>query len=119
VLKDKYLLSGKQLVVKHLPSSKVHANLFKGSATKFKAFPLRSQHADRVNKVKSNNFPFTPQSTSVSLIFLVKAKSVEQQDAAFERLTKKERKKRKTLASVGIEYDFPGYSSSLMEVWQA
>ena len=48
---DKYLLAGKQLVVKQLPVAKLHKNMWKGADEKFRIFPLRKQHAERVNKV--------------------------------------------------------------------
>jgi len=88
---DQYLLAGKQLVVKQLPHKQLHAKMWDGANQKFKAYPLRKQHAERVNKTKT----------------------VAAQNAVNERLCKKERKKRKQLAELGIEYDFPGYSSFL------
>jgi len=38
-------------VVKQLPTSKVHKRMFQGAGEKFRSFPMRQQHADRVNKV--------------------------------------------------------------------
>ena len=51
IAQDKYILSGKQLVVKQLPLSKIHPRIWKGSDKKFQAYPMRKQHAERVNKV--------------------------------------------------------------------
>jgi hypothetical protein len=52
-VQDKYIISGKQLVVKQLPQHKIHPRMWKGSDKKFQAFPMREQHAMRVNKVRS------------------------------------------------------------------
>jgi nucleolar protein 15 len=49
---DKYLLAGKQLVVKQLPVSKLHSSMWKGADEKFSTYNFRQQHADRVNKVR-------------------------------------------------------------------
>lgn len=88
---DKYILSGKQLVVKQLPLSKIHPRIWKGSDKKFQAYPMRKQHAERVNKTKT----------------------ASAQKLNNDRLGKSETKKRKKLADLGIEYDFPGYTALL------
>ena len=88
---DKYLLAGKQLVVKQLPTDKVHSRMWKGANEKFSTFPFRKQHAERVNKPKSQ----------------------AAQKVTNERLTKKEGKKRKQLAALGIDFVFPGYAAMM------
>lgn len=88
---DKYLLVGKQLVVKQLRTNQVHARIWKGANQKFRPYPRREQHGARVNKPKSE----------------------EEQQAVNARLVKKEEEKRKQLEALGIDYSFPGYSATL------
>ena len=88
---DNYFLGGKALVVKQLPSSKVHSRMWKGANKEFRKFDLRAHHAERVNRPKT----------------------AAAQAKANRRLLKKETKKREKLKALGIDYDFPGYAAAL------
>ena len=48
---DKYLLAGKQLVVKQLPKSQVHDRIWQGADEVFRKFDWRAQARQQHNKV--------------------------------------------------------------------
>ena len=76
---DNYFLGGKALVVKQLPSSKVHSRMWKGANKEFRKFDLRAHHAERVNRPKT----------------------AAAQAKANRRLLKKETRKREKLKALG------------------
>lgn len=88
---DKYILEGKQLVVKQLKIGQVHPKLWKG--------------ADK---------PFT---VTVKSVLTKKMKIHNKEHTDDERITRtvnllrNEESKRKRLADLGIEYNFPGFAA--------
>jgi nucleolar protein 15 len=88
---DKYILFGRTLVCHVLSPDKVHPLLFKGANKKFRPIPFRLIARKRHNKPKSE----------------------AQKKRIVTRLLKKEEKKRKMLALMGIEYEFPGFRAAV------
>jgi len=88
---DNYIMYGRMLKCKVIPPEKVHPKMFKGAKRIY--FPRRLRHTHK----KMHNKPKTPESSKTNI----------------DRLIKKENKKREKLKLLGIEYDFPGYKSSM------
>ncbi|XP_078454218.1 MKI67 FHA domain-interacting nucleolar phosphoprotein [Lampetra planeri] len=83
---NNYLFYERLLKCEYIPPDKVHEKLFVGANRKF--------HMPTFPAVKRNNRQRTP----------------EQAVRMTKRLLSKEMKKRKKLASCGIDYDFPGFA---------
>ncbi|KAI9104087.1 hypothetical protein DFS34DRAFT_305600 [Phlyctochytrium arcticum] len=85
-----YLLFNHSLICKVLDLTQVHADLWKGANKRFKRLPraLIQRHVHNKEKDKESHEKHT------------------------QSLKKSESVKRKKLAKAGIEYDFPGFSSS-------
>lgn len=84
---DNYLLCGKLLDCKLVDKSQIHPKFWIGAGKKFrKDWRLRLRRQER-NQIKS-----PAQQTVIS-----------------DRLIAREKRKRKRLAELGIDYDFPGY----------
>jgi len=88
---DNYLLFGHKLVCKVVPKDQIHPNTFKGANRKFKRIPFRKLAKE------IHNSPKEP----------------EQVQKTIKRLLKKEKMKRQKIKELGIEYEFPGYSSKV------
>ena len=88
---DKYLLCNKLLVCKVVDAEKLHERVWVGANKKFQQVPWRSiarnQHNGR--------------------------RTAQQQQQRQGNLVRKETKKRKKLAELGIDYDFGGYKELL------
>jgi len=82
-----YLLFGRVLVCKHVPLEKCHPRLWVGCNTKMKVVPTRRIERRRHNKPKKR----------------------QQYEGNVQRLLSAEKAKRKKLAELGIDYEFPGY----------
>lgn len=88
---DNYLLFGKLLKCKLIPSEKVHEELFVGANKVYKPMNTVLVHRQKFNK------PKTPEALA----------------AKHSKLFKAEKQIREKLKAAGIEYDFPGYAKSL------
>lgn len=86
---DGYLLFGHKLVCHVIAKDNVHPALFKGANKKFVKVPWK-----KIERLRHN-----------------KDKEPEQAEKVADRLVKQETKKRQRIASLGIEYDFPGYAA--------
>jgi len=86
---DGYIMFGKSLKCKVIPPEKVHPRTFNGSNKKY--YPKRTRILHR----KLHNTPKT--------------------EKQINKLVSKEKKKREKLQNLGINYDFPGYSSAKNE----
>ncbi|KAI7894117.1 uncharacterized protein EV154DRAFT_459820 [Mucor mucedo] len=87
---DNYLLFGKLLQCKLIPSSKVHENLFVGADKVFKPVNTALMNRQCINKPKT----------------------AEALAAKCAKLISNEASMRKKLVDAGIDYDFPGYNKS-------
>merc|ERR1712043_70323 len=85
-----YLMGEKRLVCHVIPKDKIHPDLFKDSNRIFKKVNFRKIHRNKVNRPKS----------------------AERMQKITKTLLIRERKKRKKLKELGINYDFPGYEAS-------
>ncbi|KAJ3081977.1 hypothetical protein HK102_002001 [Quaeritorhiza haematococci] len=87
---DNYLLYGHLLQCKFIPSENLHASVFVGANRTFRRVPWAKVERLRRSKDKTD----------------------EQKEKQKSKLLSRENKKRKQLEELGIEYEFPGYSSS-------
>mmetsp|Transcript_3903 Transcript_3903/g.6143 ORF Transcript_3903/g.6143 Transcript_3903/m.6143 type:complete len:299 (-) Transcript_3903:189-1085(-) len=85
-----YLMGEKRLVCHVIPKDKIHPDLFKESNRIFKKVNFRKIHRNKVNRPKS----------------------ADRMQKITKTLLIRERKKRKKLKELGINYDFPGYETS-------
>ena len=85
-----YFLAGRRLVCHVVKKANVHEKMFNGSNRKFRPIPWRLIEKQRFNAPKN----------------------AEQQQKVVGALLSKEKKKRKKLQELGIEYDFPGYAAA-------
>eukprot|EP00617_Octactis_speculum_P017518 CAMPEP_0185743916 /NCGR_PEP_ID=MMETSP1174-20130828/1798_1 /TAXON_ID=35687 /ORGANISM="Dictyocha speculum, Strain CCMP1381" /LENGTH=212 /DNA_ID=CAMNT_0028416941 /DNA_START=126 /DNA_END=764 /DNA_ORIENTATION=+ len=88
---DKYIIADRALVVKQLPSHKVHKKMWKGSG-------------ERVPVI--NNI-------AIEVAHHHKSRTIAEKNKVTRGLLANEAKKRKRLADLGVEYDFPGYHACL------
>ena len=97
-----YFLMGERRLVCHIvPQDKIHPDLFKGAKANLaysqaghtSSYRLKILHD---KQRKQTNAP----------------KSVEQLNKITKRLLSREKKKREQLKALGIDYDFPGYTTS-------
>jgi nucleolar protein 15 len=86
-----YFLAGRRLVCHVIKKANVHEKMFNGSNRKFRPIPWRLIEKQRFNAPKN----------------------AEQQAKVVSGLLSKEKKKRKKLEELGIDYDFPGYSAAV------
>uniref|UniRef100_UPI00398F3E58 MKI67 FHA domain-interacting nucleolar phosphoprotein n=1 Tax=Pristiophorus japonicus TaxID=55135 RepID=UPI00398F3E58 len=86
---NNYLFGERLLKCQVFPPEKVHAQLFKGSATTFK------------------------KPTHPAVARYNKKRNLKQQSIMSKRLLEKEGRLRKRLAEKGIDYDFPGFAAVL------
>jgi len=86
---DGYIMFEKSLKCKVIPPEKVHPKTFNGANRRF--FPKRT----RITHRKLHNTPKT--------------------EKQINKLVSKEKKKREKIQNLGINYDFPGYSSAKNE----
>eukprot|EP01130_Rhizamoeba_saxonica_P010894 TRINITY_DN4492_c0_g1_i4.p1 TRINITY_DN4492_c0_g1~~TRINITY_DN4492_c0_g1_i4.p1 ORF type:complete len:249 (+),score=73.26 TRINITY_DN4492_c0_g1_i4:36-782(+) len=84
---DGYIMYERALVCKLIPPEKVHPNLFKGANKKYVPKRTRLEHIAKRNAEKTE----------------------EQKQKSQTRLLKKEERKRRKLAELGIDYEFPGF----------
>jgi len=82
------------LVCEVIAPEKVHPKMFKGANKMYHPAPTRKIAKEKHNK------PMTE----------------ERQQKTSKRLVSKETKKRKRLAELGVEYDFPGYKEASKEL---
>jgi nucleolar protein 15 len=96
-----YFLMGERRLVCHIvPQDKIHPELFRGAkanlahaqAGRRSSESLKILHYDQMKKVNAT-------------------KSVEQLSKITKRLLSRDKKKREQLKSLGIDYDFPGYTA--------
>lgn len=88
-----YLMGEKRLVCHVIPKDKIHPDIFKESHRIFKKVNFRKIHRNKVNRPKS----------------------ADRMQKITKTLLIRERKKRKKLKELGINYDFPGYEASNAE----
>lgn len=88
-----YLLCNHLLDCKVVDPEKLHPQTFVGANRKFRQVPWRSIERDRHNMDRTT----------------------DQQDKRLHRLVKREKKKRKQLEALGVEYEFPGYSEKVLQ----
>ncbi|KAG7392211.1 MKI67 FHA domain-interacting nucleolar phosphoprotein [Phytophthora boehmeriae] len=74
-----------------VPADAVHERMFVGANKTFKALPRQAINRNRVNAEKT----------------------YEQSVANRKRLVSREKEKRKALAALGIDYEFPGYEAQM------
>jgi nucleolar protein 15 len=86
-----YFLAGRRLVCHVVKRDNVHEKMFKGSNRKFRPIPWRLIEKQRHNAPKSE----------------------AQQKKVVGTLLSKEKRKRDKLKELGIDYEFPGYSSAV------
>lgn len=96
-----FLLGERRLVCHVVPQDKIHPNLFSSSkrnllANKIGNSDSRIQYWQNKNREQVNG-----------------TKSADSLKKITERLLNRENAKRKKLAKLGIEYDFPGYAASV------
>ncbi|WFD45354.1 nucleolar protein [Malassezia psittaci] len=84
---NNYLLDGHLLQMAIIPANKVDENIWIGANRQFRKVPT-----DRVERVRRS-----------------RPRTAEQREQVHQRLLQREKKRRAKLASLGIEYDFPGY----------
>ena len=89
-----YFLLEKRLVCHVLPKDKVHELMF----TKPKRVPTKAEKQKKARSEVNN-----------------KQRSVDAMKGITAKLVKREEMKRKKLAELGIEYDFPGYAAGVAE----
>ena len=89
-----YFLLEKRLVCHVLPKDKVHELMF----TKPKRVPTKAEKQKKARSEVNN-----------------KQRSVDAMKGITAKLVKREEMKRKKLAELGIEYDFPGYAAGAPE----
>ena len=89
-----YFLAGRRLVCHVVKKANVHEKMFAGCNRTFRPIPWRLIARQRHNAPKS----------------------IEQQAKVVDGLLSKEKKKRKKLKELGIEYDFPGYNAAAAAV---
>lgn len=92
-----YILEGRHLVCKVVPSERVHERMFAGASRKFRAIPWRTVAKRRHNAKRD------PQRRKTKLAHLMR----------------KDNAKRKRLAELGIDYDFAGYEGVVQSVHDA
>ncbi|TPX64411.1 hypothetical protein SpCBS45565_g05901 [Spizellomyces sp. 'palustris'] len=85
---DNYLLFNHLLRCKFLPEDRIHPETWKGADKKFKVIPRAKLQREKHNKPPSK----------------------ETHDRQVKSLLEKESNKRARLQTLGIDYDFPGYS---------
>lgn len=88
---DNYLLFGKLLKCKLIPSEKVHEKLFVGANKVYKPLNTALTHRQSLNKPKTS----------------------EQLAVKHAKLIKDEQQKREKLKAAGIDYDFPSCANSI------
>lgn len=97
-----YFLKGERRLVCHiLPKEKVHPKLFQGAKRN-----LQLSQSDVTTKERIGYW-YDKEREKVN-----KDRSMEGIQKITKRLLSRERKKRKQLERMGIEYDFPGYAAS-------
>ncbi|KAJ3037096.1 hypothetical protein HDV00_002041 [Rhizophlyctis rosea] len=84
---DNYLMFGHLLRCKFVAEEALHPDTFKGANKRFRVIPHNKIQREKHNKPKTE----------------------AQHASVVERLVKNESNKRKKLADLGIDYDFPGY----------
>jgi nucleolar protein 15 len=90
---DGYYLFDKRLVSHVVPAKKVHEKMFAGANKKFRPIPWRLIARQRHNATKT----------------------MEQEETKVKRLVKREKRKRKKLKELGIDYEFEGYAGQIRE----
>lgn len=88
---DNYMMFGRLLKCKVVSKEKVHPRLWKGSERKFYSIPRQQEEITKHNKEKSK----------------------KEHEKQVENILKKEKRKRKKIKDLGIDYDFPGYASEV------
>jgi nucleolar protein 15 len=88
---DKYMMFGRTLECHLMDKDKVHPETFKNAHRKFHKVPWAKLERERHNQPRG----------------------AKQQDKRVKNLLKKEAKKRKKLAALGIEYTFKGYAGDV------
>mmetsp|Transcript_12710 Transcript_12710/g.23822 ORF Transcript_12710/g.23822 Transcript_12710/m.23822 type:complete len:394 (-) Transcript_12710:2228-3409(-) len=97
-----YFLMGERRLVCHIvPKDKVHPNLFRGAK--------RNLARAKAGILPSEKLKILHDNTRKQVN---EQKSVKQLDKITKRLLNREKKKRELLKTLGIDYDFPGYSAS-------
>lgn len=86
---DNYLLFGHILKCSVVPESKLHEKLWVGANRKFRKIPWAKINRERHNRPKSE----------------------AQLEKSTKRLLKRESKLREKLSTIGMDYDFAGYSA--------
>ncbi|KAL5251458.1 hypothetical protein ACHWQZ_G016977 [Mnemiopsis leidyi] len=84
-----YILCGRLLKCQYIPMSRVHKDTFKGASRPFKKIDWQGRAKAERNKVKTS----------------------EEQQKSVKRLLKKEQDRRRKIAALGIDYEFPGYAA--------
>ena len=87
----RYMMFGHTLVATVVPVEQRHASLFDKDGMRFRVVPYRRMAREAHNAVRS----------------------ADEQERRVGRLLRKDGKKRRQLAEIGIEYDFPGYVSRI------
>ncbi|PFX30480.1 MKI67 FHA domain-interacting nucleolar phosphoprotein-like [Stylophora pistillata] len=88
---NNYMMFGRLLKCSVIPKDRVHPMLWKGSDRKFKSIPWQKSEVKKQNKKKSK----------------------EGQETQLRNILKKERRKRRKMKDLGIDYDFPGYAKEI------
>lgn len=89
---NNYLMYGRRLTCEFVPADKLNPAVFKGADRKFKTIPWRDINRARHNKVVTE----------------------EDYMKHVSRLVKGDEKKKKKLAELGLDYDFPGYKDGVV-----
>ncbi|EWM26247.1 RNA binding protein [Nannochloropsis gaditana] len=90
-----YYLGGRKLVCEVLPPSRVHPKLFLDADKKWRVIPWRQLEKDRRTAPKTE----------------------EEARKCLSRLVRGDNRKRKRLAGLGIQYDFPGYEATASQAY--
>lgn len=100
-----YFLKGERRLVCHiLPKDKIHSNLFSGSKENLAKCQAGLTASDYLTKMHGKVKMQVNQN-----------RSVEALNKITKRLLSREKKKREQLKNLGIDYEFPGYASSVKQ----
>lgn len=86
-----YMMFGKLLKCHFVPKEKVHRKLWIGADRQFKGIPANDREIQKKNRSKTE----------------------QEHEKQIDNIVKKERQKRKKMAKLGIDYDFPGYGADV------
>jgi len=83
-----YILCGRLLKCQFIPNNRIHKDTFKGANKHFKKIDWQAKAKEQRNRVKT----------------------AEEHQKSVLRLLKKDKLRRRKIAALGIDYDFPGYA---------